>query len=182
MLTAVERAKTEHRDRRVESFLKENGFPGVNQQQQRSLALWPPYWLRGQERIYPIHLAARTGNHELVLLLLAAGADPTITSSQGRSAMDFAQEASQAEINHLLHQVVAQKDRNSRGLSCSSIVERGDAEPVKDRKSAAISVPVNAPVVESRAAVPKKESSNGKGRPFGNLESLLQEPVLRIDL
>ena len=29
----------------------------------------------------------------------------------------------------------------------------------QDRKSAAISVPVNAPVVESRAAVPKKETS-----------------------
>ena len=55
-------------DRRVENFLKENGFPGVNQRQRCGLALWPPHWLRAQERIYPIHLAARTGNHELVCL------------------------------------------------------------------------------------------------------------------
>eukprot|EP00435_Cladocopium_sp_Y103_P006339 s1959_g2.t1 len=163
-------------DRRIESFLKEHGFPGVNQPQRRGLALWP-LWLRGQERIYPIHLAAQTGNHQLVLLLLAAGADPTITSSQGRSAMDFAQEASQKDISHLLHQVAAQKERVSASLS--SIVERRDAAPVKDRNSSATGVLGTSAPSERRDA---EENSDGKGLQFGNLESLLQDPVLRVDL
>mmetsp|Transcript_77415 Transcript_77415/g.127961 ORF Transcript_77415/g.127961 Transcript_77415/m.127961 type:complete len:101 (-) Transcript_77415:19-321(-) len=100
-----------------------------------------------------------------------------MTSSRGRSAMDFAQEASQKDICCLLHEVLAQEVRKSRILSGSSI-ERGDVEqPVKDRRSA------HAPPVERRDAAPKEEErSDGKGRPFGNLESLLQEPVSQIDL
>ena len=50
------------------------------------------------------------------LLLLAAGADPTITSSQGRSAMNFAQEMS----------VLGQKDGDLTAIVTIFVRENGD--------------------------------------------------------
>eukprot|EP00913_Durusdinium_trenchii_P000610 g563.t2 len=49
-------------------------------------------WLR-RETIYPIHLAAKTGDLKVLLLLLASGADPEVMSSSGRKAWHFAKEA-----------------------------------------------------------------------------------------
>jgi len=51
-----------------------------------------------------------------LLLLLAAGADPTITSSQGRSAMDFAQEMS----------VLGQKEDDLTAIVTIFVRENGD--------------------------------------------------------
>ena len=49
----------------------------------------------------------------------------------------------------------------------------------QDRKSAAISVPVNAPVVESRAAVPKKETS---GKRWPTYWDLRERKQINIDI
>lgn len=51
----------EYRDSQVDIFLKENGFREVN-------APRPGLCLCGQERIYPIHLAAVKGNHQVLPL------------------------------------------------------------------------------------------------------------------
>mmetsp|Transcript_15049 Transcript_15049/g.26068 ORF Transcript_15049/g.26068 Transcript_15049/m.26068 type:complete len:114 (+) Transcript_15049:133-474(+) len=47
-----------------------------------------------KERWYPIHVAAATGDHEMVRALLEAGADPTQKTSRGRTAVDFATKGS----------------------------------------------------------------------------------------
>ena len=44
-------------------------------------------------RVYPIHVAAHLGDHEVVHLLLQAKADPRQTTSRGRTAEDIALEA-----------------------------------------------------------------------------------------
>ncbi|CAE7654526.1 nipblb, partial [Symbiodinium pilosum] len=46
-----------------------------------------------EETVWPIHVAARLGDAEIVRLLLSAGADPKQRSSKGRTATDMALEA-----------------------------------------------------------------------------------------
>lgn len=41
--------------------------------------------------LYPIHLAAQLGDLNLVVLLLASGADPDVETSKGRTAVREAQ-------------------------------------------------------------------------------------------
>ncbi|CAK9096094.1 Ankyrin-2 (ANK-2) (Ankyrin-B) (Brain ankyrin) [Durusdinium trenchii] len=46
-----------------------------------------------RESLYPIHLAAQLGDLNLVVLLLASGADPDVETSKGRTAVMLAEEA-----------------------------------------------------------------------------------------
>ncbi|CAK9107433.1 Receptor-likey region [Durusdinium trenchii] len=70
----------------MKSFLRKNGFRGVNMARAGGC-------FSRRESIYPIQLAAQMGDIELVKILLAAGADVEKESSRGRTALDFAQEA-----------------------------------------------------------------------------------------
>ncbi|CAJ1350281.1 unnamed protein product, partial [Effrenium voratum] len=51
------------------------------------------FHLFSEQRIYPIHVAAKLGDYQLVRILLAAGADRDSQTSKGRKAEDFALEA-----------------------------------------------------------------------------------------
>lgn len=50
-------------------------------------------FLSKSEKIYPVHIAAAAGNHEILRLLLRAGADPEQKNSKGADALEIAQYA-----------------------------------------------------------------------------------------
>eukprot|EP00434_Breviolum_minutum_P039458 symbB.v1.2.035041.t1/scaffold4565.1/size37908/2 len=102
---AKERARF-YRDAKVEEFLKQHGFNNIHGDRDRptsmrslgsfeSLVRMTGTGTDGGEVLYPIHIATKTGNYEMLLLLLASGADPTICTSEGRSAIDIARECNQ---------------------------------------------------------------------------------------
>lgn len=60
-------------------------------------------------RSTPLMLAAMYGNRELVPLLLAEGADPTIRNEQGLTAVDFARRADRDDLAERIAQVIRQR-------------------------------------------------------------------------
>eukprot|EP00434_Breviolum_minutum_P038806 symbB.v1.2.034435.t1/scaffold4444.1/size39528/2 len=94
-----------YRDAKVEAFLKQHGFSNIHGDRDRptmrsfgsfeSLLRMTGTGIEGNEILYPIHIAAKTGNYEMLLLLLASGADPTICTSEGRSAIDIVRQVNQ---------------------------------------------------------------------------------------
>ncbi|CAJ1364521.1 unnamed protein product [Effrenium voratum] len=72
--------------RQLNSFLQLHEFQAVNRP--RSCGT-----LFGESKIYPIHVAAQSGNYQLVRILLASGADPECKTSKGRKALDVARAA-----------------------------------------------------------------------------------------
>lgn len=82
------RAKSKRRKlrqrERLQEFLKSNGFADEFEPRLGSSCFFQA------ETIYPLHLAAKVGDCEIVRLLLAAGAPPTQRTSRGRTALDFA--------------------------------------------------------------------------------------------
>mmetsp|Transcript_61515 Transcript_61515/g.144096 ORF Transcript_61515/g.144096 Transcript_61515/m.144096 type:complete len:196 (+) Transcript_61515:39-626(+) len=78
-LVRKQKEKTE-----LSRYLFSNRFVAINEPQSRHALCY------FEERIYPIHHAARNGDAAMVRALLQAGADPMQTSSSGRTAWDFA--------------------------------------------------------------------------------------------
>ncbi|CAK9103769.1 unnamed protein product, partial [Durusdinium trenchii] len=73
-------------DEALEEFLHKFKFEkGLNHPQSRRR-------FSKDEQIYPIHVAARIGRHQLVRLMVQRGADPQQKSSKGRKPIDFAWE------------------------------------------------------------------------------------------
>lgn len=58
--------------------------------------------LRNSDGVTPLMAAASTGNLEIVKMLLANGADPTIVNNMGENAIDIAQRSQHAEAAQLL--------------------------------------------------------------------------------
>lgn len=71
----------------LSEFLTAHGFRDVHQP--RSLGCCLQIRV---DKIYPIHIAARDGNHKLLRLLLRAGADPQQKTSRGETALHIAQQ------------------------------------------------------------------------------------------
>lgn len=70
-------------------FLQEHRF-GSDISEPRAV---PACWrLWQKELVYPIHVAAETGDADMVRLLLKKGADPKQKTSLGRTAFDIASE------------------------------------------------------------------------------------------
>mmetsp|Transcript_278 Transcript_278/g.547 ORF Transcript_278/g.547 Transcript_278/m.547 type:complete len:124 (-) Transcript_278:270-641(-) len=65
----------------VERFLEEHGFTGVNEAR-RSLL----------KTTYPLHSAAKHGDHRMILLLLEEGADALQKNSSGKTAEKVAEQ------------------------------------------------------------------------------------------
>jgi len=65
--------------KKVEEFLSEHGYSGVNVKRTRML-----------KSKYPLHTAVKFGSKEVVVLLLAAGADPTVKNSAGDTPKQLA--------------------------------------------------------------------------------------------
>ena len=72
------------RELRLKDFLKANGFRDVSDPRQGGCFSF-------KERLWPLHVAARLGDHEMVQILLAAGADTSQKTSKGRTALEIAE-------------------------------------------------------------------------------------------
>ena len=157
----------EVRDARVEEFLKQHGFSNIHGDRRPTLARKGSFknLLRMSpkdsdvEVLYPIHIATKLGNYEMLLMLLASGADPKKWTSEGRTAIDIAREYNQdGDILELLYRSVASPPssrRSTRGKEKKALEKTSPAGPT---------------------GPPNHRETHG------NLDSLLQEPVLQVDL
>jgi hypothetical protein len=64
-------------------FLFENGFVGVTKPRSRVT-------MRGFRRVYPLHVAAKCGDHHMVAILLRHGADPMKENSKKQLPLEVA--------------------------------------------------------------------------------------------
>ena len=81
----------------LQDFLRKHGFEHVGSPRELGRELGEGKMMTRaairMERIYPIHVAAEVGDDETLLMLLEEGADPEESTSQGRTALDIAQDA-----------------------------------------------------------------------------------------
>ncbi|CAE6966864.1 Tnks2 [Symbiodinium natans] len=71
------------RELMLEDFLKTHGFSDVNEPRQSGCFSF-------KERLFPLHVAAKCGDHEMVRILLQAGADRWAKTSKGWTALELA--------------------------------------------------------------------------------------------
>ncbi|CAL1166172.1 unnamed protein product [Cladocopium goreaui] len=74
---------------KLQTFLIDYNFRGIN---------LPMSGETGDAGVYPVHVAAQLGDLELLRLLLRAGADPAMRTSEGCGASDFAQHGQIVEL------------------------------------------------------------------------------------
>eukprot|EP00930_Biecheleria_cincta_P026146 TRINITY_DN18481_c0_g1_i1.p1 TRINITY_DN18481_c0_g1~~TRINITY_DN18481_c0_g1_i1.p1 ORF type:complete len:273 (-),score=85.26 TRINITY_DN18481_c0_g1_i1:324-1142(-) len=88
-------AEEKARQLAIANFLKLNGFPGkdVNAPKKVSEACGLPFT---SKTVYPIHVAAETGDATLLKLLIQERADPAQKTSGGKTAVELAQKKSKA--------------------------------------------------------------------------------------
>lgn len=96
-LVAQRAGRRKRRETRVQKFLQINGFTDVNDVS------------RCPEKLSPIHIAAKCGDHGMIRLLLTANADPAAKTAKGRTALDFARELPKCETQ--LHVVELLRSR-----------------------------------------------------------------------
>ena len=77
--------RKQRRQERLQRFLHQHGFAGVNDKS------------NCPEKLYPIHAASKCGDHGMIRLLLAAHADPAVKTAKGHTALDFARGLPQCE-------------------------------------------------------------------------------------
>ncbi|CAJ1328427.1 unnamed protein product [Effrenium voratum] len=106
---------------RLRSFLQKHNFQSVNKPRSpSSFAIFSDY------NIYPVHVAARLGDYQILRLLLAAAADPEQRTAWGRRAMDIAVEANKSQSHEdvlglLSGRVKAMAVRELRSLRTESL-------------------------------------------------------------
>ncbi|CAK9009469.1 unnamed protein product [Durusdinium trenchii] len=93
--------------KKLHDFLEEHGFSeDVNEPQK------PSCFCR-RECLYPIHVATKNGDAEVVRLLIDAGANPSQKTSKGRSTVGIAQKA---HHHHLVPILEGAKPLSAREL------------------------------------------------------------------
>lgn len=81
------------REMAFKEFLAEHDFPSDDVNEPRYIDAGHHWFglLTRYETVYPVHVAAALGNHEMLRMLLRAGANPNQKTSKGSTALDFAQ-------------------------------------------------------------------------------------------
>ncbi|CAK9009882.1 Caskin-2 [Durusdinium trenchii] len=82
----VRKLSNQARQAQVTQWLQAKNFRDVNLPRASSILWW-------KEDVYPIHVAAKSGDQHLLMMLLASGADKNALTSKGRSALEVAQMA-----------------------------------------------------------------------------------------
>eukprot|EP00434_Breviolum_minutum_P020695 symbB.v1.2.018249.t1/scaffold1447.1/size118252/9 len=82
-----ERKESAYREAMVKQFLDDHGFAGINVPKKFRFSFWT-----SRESICPVHLVAMRGDYGQMLLLLASDADPSATTSKGRTALSIARQ------------------------------------------------------------------------------------------
>ena len=75
-------ARSEEEWKKVQNFLEAHHFSAVN-------AAKISWW--GLSRTYPLHVASKEGNFEVMLLLMKYGADPKQRDGRGKTAIAYTQ-------------------------------------------------------------------------------------------
>lgn len=76
--------------------------------------------VRGSEGMTPLMAAATVGNTDILALLLDHGADPSMQSAQGETAMDIAQRYGHQGFAERLSMVIAASPRRDEGLDSTA--------------------------------------------------------------
>merc|ERR1712113_676630 len=71
---------------KVGTFLREGSFPGINETRSNGWTLCKA------PTFYPLHAAADVGDAQMVAMLLKEGADPTLQTSVGKTALNIAED------------------------------------------------------------------------------------------
>eukprot|EP00434_Breviolum_minutum_P030935 symbB.v1.2.027357.t3/scaffold2799.1/size70062/6 len=88
----VKRARRRRRQRtQLKAFLKKHRFSDVNEPQQYHSLFC--FLQKKKEELYPLHMAVKLGDYEILRLLLQAGADASQRTSSGKTALDFLDES-----------------------------------------------------------------------------------------
>mmetsp|Transcript_39230 Transcript_39230/g.73162 ORF Transcript_39230/g.73162 Transcript_39230/m.73162 type:complete len:169 (-) Transcript_39230:80-586(-) len=77
-------------EKRLQNFLKVHGFPGADEPRRVESGCFPFHIRKQSRQPYPLHEAARSGQHDIVRMLLRARADTTRTNSLGETALEVA--------------------------------------------------------------------------------------------
>eukprot|EP00913_Durusdinium_trenchii_P026289 g24667.t1 len=77
----VRKLSNQARQAQVTQWLQAKNFRDVNLPRASSILWW-------KEDVYPIHVAAKSGDQHLLMMLLASGADKNALTSKGRSALE----------------------------------------------------------------------------------------------
>lgn len=102
----VKNARAKQRDEArlaVRSFLEQNGFDSVKASRRRIM-----------HTCYPLHVAVRANNVELIHKLLRAGADPFKTDSSGRTPLELAQKLNSSSSHRKAVEVLKRSTRNGK--------------------------------------------------------------------
>eukprot|EP00435_Cladocopium_sp_Y103_P064340 s47_g26.t1 len=82
---------------KLQRFLIDYNFRGINVPMSgKKLS----FQRTGDAGVYPVHMAAQLGDLELLRLVLRAGADPEMRTSEGCDALDFAHQAKISVASH----------------------------------------------------------------------------------
>jgi len=77
----------------VNDFLEQYGFEEIDRSQRIRTRTGCFCLFSTSQVVYPVHLAARDGNFEVLALLLKHGVDKNVLSSKGRTPLDMARSA-----------------------------------------------------------------------------------------
>jgi len=77
----------------VNNFLEQYGFEEIDRPQRIRTPTGCFSLFSTSQVVYPVHLAARDGNFEVLALLLKYGVDKNVLSSKGRTPLDMARSA-----------------------------------------------------------------------------------------
>jgi len=105
----------------VMDFLEQNGFEEIDQKQRIGIPTGCFFLRSKSEIVYPVHVAARDGNFEVLALLLKYRVDKNVKSSKGKTPLDMAR---CADVKGSHQQVINLLQGDAcRSISVSSFLE-----------------------------------------------------------
>lgn len=103
---ARRQAKEKEQQRRVEEFLHANGFVALDHAKRVQDAWFLPFRAR---TVYPIHVAAESGDAGMVEMLIQEGADPAQRTSNGKIASQLARKRNKGGSHDAVLRVLSSK-------------------------------------------------------------------------
>eukprot|EP00434_Breviolum_minutum_P027524 symbB.v1.2.024339.t1/scaffold2296.1/size83103/4 len=104
-------------------FLEQYGFEEIDRKQRIGTPTGCFFWGSKWQIVYPVHLAARDGNFEVLALLLKHGVDKNVKSSKGQTPLDMARFADVKGSHQQVIYLLQGKDALLRSISVRSFVE-----------------------------------------------------------
>mmetsp|Transcript_47280 Transcript_47280/g.110574 ORF Transcript_47280/g.110574 Transcript_47280/m.110574 type:complete len:269 (+) Transcript_47280:75-881(+) len=103
-------ARAKERRRRVEEFLRANGFESLKHAKRVQDSCGLPFIAR---TMYPIHVAAESADAGIVEMMLQEGADPSQKTSNGKTASELARKRNKGGSHDAVLRVLTSKTASS---------------------------------------------------------------------